>query len=153
MVSENQQYSRRDLLTALEKGWKHYLFQLKELSEEEQERYAREQGFSRVQDVLVHIFVWWEHSMQRTPLVMSGHSVPPTDVDAFNAEMVEYYKQWTREAVEEKFAAVLTTFEKFLIDMPEIALKNERIQVWLRIDAIEHYEDHHLPNAAMLQEV
>ena len=146
MVSENRQYSRQDLLTTVEKGWKHFLPQLKKLSEEGQAQYAQEQGFSRVRDVLVHIFVWWEHSMQRTPLVMSGQLVPPTDVDAFNVAMVEQYKQWTREAVEEKFAMVLTTFEQFLINVPETALENKRIQLWLRIDAINHYEDHCLPN-------
>ncbi len=153
MVSEKQHFSRQDLLAALEKGWKHYLPQLKELPEEEQARYAQEQGFSCVEDVLVHIFVWWEHSMQRTPLVVSGQSVPPTDVDVFNAEIVERYRQWTREAVEEKFAEVLITFEKFLIEVPEVALENERIQTWLRIDAIEHYNAHHLPNGAVLQGV
>ena len=150
MVSENQQYSRQDLLIAVEKGWKHYLSQLKKLSEEEQMQYAKEQGFSCVQDVLIHIFAWWERSMQRAPLVMSGQLVPPTDVDAFNVEMVEQYKQWSREAVEEKFAMVLTTFEQFLINVPEAALENERIQVWLRIDAIEHYEAHRLPNGSVL---
>ncbi len=150
MVSENQHFSRQDLLAALEKGWKHYLPQLKELPEEEQAHYAQEQGFSRVQDVLVHIFVWWEHSMQRTPLVVSGQSVSPTDVDVFNAEIVERYKQWTREAVEEKFALVLTIFEKFLTDVSEKALENERVQLWLRIDAIEHYNAHRLPNGVVL---
>jgi hypothetical protein len=48
MLLENQQFSRRDLLTALERGWKHYLSQLQELSEEEQAHYAQEQGFARI---------------------------------------------------------------------------------------------------------
>lgn len=150
MSSENRQFSRQDLLADLEKGWKHYLSRLQELSEEEQARYAQEQGFSRIQDVLVHIFVWWERSMQRSLMILDGHSLPHTDVDAFNAEMVEHYQQWTRQAVEEKFAITLTTLERFLIDLPETALEHERIQLWLRIDAHDHYEDHRLPNELAL---
>jgi hypothetical protein len=89
MSSEKQQFSRQDLLTALEKGWKHYLSGLNELAEEEQARYAQEQGFSCLQDVLVHIFGWWELSMQRSFQVLSGHSVPiADDMDEFNAEVV-----------------------------------------------------------------
>jgi hypothetical protein len=34
MSSENQQFSRQDLLADLEKGWKHYLSRLQELSME-----------------------------------------------------------------------------------------------------------------------
>ncbi len=150
MSSENQQCSRQDLLADLEKGWKHYLSRLQELSEEEQARYAQEQGFSRLQDVLVHIFVWWERSMQRSLMILDGRSLPHTDVDAFNAEMVEQYQQWTRQTVEEKFATTLSTLERFLRDLPETALEHERIQLWLRIDAHDHYEDHRLPNAPAL---
>jgi hypothetical protein len=84
--------------------------------------------------------------MQRSLMILDGRSLPHTDVDAFNAEMVEQYQQWTRQAVEEKFATTLTTLERFLIDLPEIALEHERIQLWLRIDAHDHYEDHRLPN-------
>ena len=154
MSSEKQQFSRQDLLTALEKGWKHYLSRLKELSEEEQARYAQEQGFARLQDVLIHIFGWWELSMQRSFQVLSGHSVPiADDMDEFNAEVVARSQEWTREAVEAKFASTLTVFEDFLRDLPETALENEHIHLWLRLDAIDHYEDHRLPNAPALQEL
>jgi hypothetical protein len=152
MGSENQQYSRQELLAALDPGWKRYLSRLHELSGEEQLLYAQAQGFSRVQDVLVHTMAWWERSMQRSFVVLSGHLVPlANDMDEFNAEVIERYQSWTREAVEEKFAAVLTTFERFLKELPETAFANERIQLWLRIDAIDHYEDHRLPNAPKLR--
>jgi chemotaxis regulatin CheY-phosphate phosphatase CheZ len=152
MAPENQQFSRQDLLAALEQGWKHYLTHLHELSEDEQVLYAQKQGFARIQDVLAHVVAWWERSMQRSFQIISGHAVPRTDdMDAFNAEVVEQYHQWSRETVEEKFITVLTTFERFLRDLPETAFENERIHLWLRIDAIDHYEDHRLPNAPKLQ--
>jgi hypothetical protein len=155
MSSEKQQqFSRQDLLAALEMGWKHYLPRLKELSEEEQARYAQKQGFSRIQDVLVHIFGWWERSMERTSRILNGDPVPrANDMDEFNAGVVAHYQQWTREAVETKFATTLTAFEHFLKALPETALENERIHLWLRIDAIDHYEDHRLPNTPPLQEL
>ena len=65
MAPENQQFSRQDLLAALEQGWKHYLTHLHELSEDEQVLYAQKQGFARIQDVLAHGVAWWERSMQR----------------------------------------------------------------------------------------
>ncbi|GHO85055.1 ClbS/DfsB family four-helix bundle protein [Dictyobacter formicarum] len=151
MTSENQQFSRQDLLAALEQGWKHYLTHLHELSEDEQVLYAQKQGFTRVQDVLAHVVAWWERSMQRSFQIISGHAVPRTDdMDAFNAEVVEQYQQWTGEAIEAKFADTLTTFERFLKELPDTAFENERIQLWLRIDVIDHYEDHRLPNAPKL---
>jgi hypothetical protein len=88
--------------------------------------------------------------MQRSLMILDGHSLPHTNVNAFNAEVVERYQQWTRQAVEEKFVTTMTTLERFLRDLPEAALEHERIQLWLRIDAHDHYEDHRLPNEPAL---
>ena len=148
MSAEEQRYSRQDLLTALEKGWKQYLPHLAVLSSDEQARYAHVQGYARIEDVLAHIFAWWELSMQRTREILSGDQVSiENDMDEFNAEAVAKYQSWTRSAIEEKFAATLATFERFLHDLLESALENASIQLWLRLDAIDHYEDHRLPNA------
>ncbi|GLV53881.1 hypothetical protein KDH_07320 [Dictyobacter sp. S3.2.2.5] len=152
MAAENRQFTRQDLLTAIEQGWQHYLSHLHELSEEKQTLYARQQGFARIQDVLAHVLAWWERSMQRSLQIISGQIVPrANDMDEFNAGVVTQYQQWTREAIEAKFVETLTTFERFLKELPESAFENERIQLWLRIDAIDHYEDHRLPNAPRLQ--
>lgn len=154
MATEDRQYSRQELIAALEPGWKQYLSRLHELSEEEQLLYAQAQGFARVQDVLVHTFAWWERSMQHSFELLSGHVVPidsENDMDKFNAYVVQHYQAWTREAVEEKFVAALATFERYLNDLPETAFAHERIQLWLRIDAIDHYEAHRPPNAPALR--
>lgn len=154
MATENRYYSRQELIAALEPGWKQYLSRLHELSEEEQSLYAQAQGFVRVQDVLVHTFAWWERSMQRSFELLSGHIVPidsENDMDKFNAYVIEHYQAWTREAVEEKFVVALATFERFLQDLLEAAFAHERIQLWLRIDAIDHYEAHRPPNAPALR--
>ncbi|QBD75239.1 ClbS/DfsB family four-helix bundle protein [Ktedonosporobacter rubrisoli] len=152
MSQEDRRYSRQDLLTAIEMGWRQYLPHLAQLSPEEQDNYAREQGFERVQDVLVHIFSWWERSTQRTYRLLGGLEVPRTDdIDAFNANAVAQYKQWSREDVEAKFTMDLEAFERFLSNLPEMALDNERIHLWLRLDAIDHYEEHRPPNAPSLR--
>ncbi|HEY7358233.1 MAG TPA: ClbS/DfsB family four-helix bundle protein [Ktedonobacterales bacterium] len=152
MSSEQQRYSRQDLLAALEQGWKPYLSQLASMPEDEQTRCANQQGFARVQDVLAHIFAWWELSMQRTTRVLTGppvirpedHALFPESIDDFNAETIARYQSWTRAAVEEKFAATLLALERFLLDLPETALEDERIQRWMRSEAIDHYQEHHL---------
>ena len=154
MASQEQRYSRQDLLAALEKGWKHYLSYLSALSPDEQARYAQAQGYARVEDVVAHIFAWWELSMQRTREVLGGKHVPiADDMDEFNASVVSQYQGWTLPTIEEKFASTLTTFERFLQDLPASALENDCIQLWLRLDAIDHYEDHRLPNAPSVREV
>lgn len=152
MSPEEQRLSREDLLTALEKGWRQYLPKLRELREQEQARYAHEQGFARIQDVIAHIFGWWELSMQRTLQILSGHKVPVRDTDEITLEIVERYQHWTRLAIEERFSAALTAFEQFLRDVPEKAFEHERIYLWLRVDAIDHYEAHRLPNGPALRE-
>ena len=130
MGTQQECLNRQDLLVALEKGWKHYLPLLAQLPEEEQARYAHEQGFSRVQDVLVHILAWWERTMQRSSRLLNGQSVPDSeanDLDDFNAEVVARYQQWTRPAVEAKFAATLAELERFIDDLPEEGLENDWI--------------------------
>jgi hypothetical protein len=154
MSSQERRYSRQELLAAVEKGWKHYLAYLAALSREEQARYARAQGYARIEDVVAHIFAWWELSMQRTREVLSGKHIPiADDMDEFNASVVAHYQGWTLPAIEEKFATALTTFERFLRHLSESALDNDRIQLWLRLDSIDHYEDHKLPNAPSVREV
>lgn len=153
MQAEEQRFTRQDLLSALDKGWKHYLPRLALLTEVELARYAREQGFERIEDVLAHIFAWWERTMERTNRLLSGQAVPPAnDMDEFNAGVVKRYQSWSSPAIEEHFAAALMDFEQFLKDVPEAAFTNERIHLWLRIDVFDHYEDHRLPNGSSLRE-
>jgi hypothetical protein len=105
MPPAEKQFNHQELVAALEKGWKHYLPCLAALSEEERARYVREQGFSRVQDMLVHIFAWWELSMQRTAWLLSGPPLPPAKdhplfshtMDEFNAKVVAQHEQWTAQ--------------------------------------------------------
>jgi hypothetical protein len=150
---EEKRYSRQALLTALEKGWKQYLQYLEALPQEEQARYAQAQGFPRAQDLLAHIFAWWEISMRRTREMLSGQEVPAlNDMDEINAATLAKYRDWTRSAIENKFTETLATFERFLHNLPETALENERIHLWLRIDAIDHYDDHRLAGAPRISE-
>src|ERR1700730_10772564 len=101
MSAEEPQYSRQELVAALERGWKQYLPQLNALSEDEQTRYAQQQGYARVQDVLAHIFSWWERSMQRAQIVLSGQPLPlGAEIDEFNAEVVARYQEWTHADIE-----------------------------------------------------
>ncbi|HLW01542.1 MAG TPA: ClbS/DfsB family four-helix bundle protein [Ktedonobacterales bacterium] len=156
MSSEGQRFSRQSLLDALEQGWKPYLSQLNALPADEHEQYAHQQGYARVQDVLVHIVAWWELSMQRTVRVLTGppeirpedHALFPESMDAFNAEVIAQYQHWTRAAVEAKFTATLVALERFLLDLPETALDDERIHRWMRSEAIDHYQAHRLPNVS-----
>lgn len=153
-MSSEQRFSRQELLAALGQDWKHYLPQITKLSEEEQTRFAQEQGYTRIQDLLVHIFTWWERSMQRTSWLLSNPPLPPAQahplfgksIDEWNAEAIAHYHHWTQADVEAQFATTLEALERFLKDLPEAAFDQERIQVWMRIETMDHYEEHRLPN-------
>ena len=157
MSSEEPRFSRQDLLAALEQGWKQYLPGLAKLSEEEQTRCAQAQGFARVQDLLVHIFAWWERSMQRSIRLLHGppvidasaHVLFAQTIDEFNADAIARHQAWTRAAVEAHFAAALTALEEFLRNLPESALEDDRLQRWMRSEAIDHYQDHRLPGQSL----
>jgi len=152
MPSPQQPLSRQELLAALEQGWKTYLPRLAELSEEEQTRFAQEQGFTRVQDLLVHIFAWWRLSMQRTTWLLSNPPLPPSpdhplfdkEVDEWNAQAIIEHQHLTRAEAEAQFAATLTEFERFLRDLPAAAFEQEHIQTWMRLETMDHYEEHRL---------
>jgi hypothetical protein len=158
MSSSDQRFSRQDLLTALEQGWKRYLPGLAALSEEEQARFAQAQGFARVQDMLVHIFSWWERSMQRSIRLLNGppeidasaHALFVQTIDEFNADVINRYQGWTRAAVEERFVANLAALEDYISHLSDAALEDARIQRWMRSEAIDHYNDHRLASGPAL---
>ena len=149
--SEERRFGRQAMLKSLEKGWKTYLPHLAELADEEQLAYAHMQGYLRVQDVLAHIIAWWESSMLRTRISLSGQDAPAAgDVDEFNARAVAEYQSWTRQAVEEKFATTLTALEQFLKDIPEIIFENSHMYHWIEADVVDHYREHRPPNGPAL---
>lgn len=159
MSADAQRFSRQNLLTALEQGWKQYLPGLAALSEEEQARFAQAQGFARVQDMLVHIFSWWERSMQRSIRLLNGppeidasaHALFAQTIDEFNADVISRCQGWSRAAVEEQFLSMLAALEDYIGQLSDAALEDERIQRWMRSEAIDHYHDHKLPNGPALR--
>ncbi len=159
MSAPEHRYSRRDFLAALEQGWKHYLPRLRALPEGAQAQYAQTQGFARIEDVLAHIFAWWERSLERARRLLEHPAVIPPEVhalfaqtiDEFNAASVARYQSWDRAAIEERFTATLKTLEDFLRQVPENELENEHLHRWMRAETIEHYHEHLLPGAHALE--
>ncbi len=159
MPAPERHYRRQEFLAALEQGWKHYLPRLRALPEEAQARYAQAQGFARVEDVLAHIFAWWDRSLQRSRALLEHPAVIPPEVhalfaqsiDEFNAESLARYQSWDRAAIEAQFTATLQTLEGFLKEVPENELEDERLQRWMRAETFEHYNEHLLPDASTLE--
>ncbi|MBE3558247.1 MAG: hypothetical protein IMW89_03370 [Ktedonobacteraceae bacterium] len=91
--------------------------------------------------------------MQRSTRLLNGQSVLDAniDIDDFNASAVAHYQAWEKAVIEEKFATTLSALERFIRDLPESALENEWIRRWLHIEAIDHYEDHRLPNGTVIR--
>lgn len=154
MSLQQQSLSRQDLLIALEKGWKQFLPQMAALSAEEQELYTQQQGFARIEDVLVHTFAWWEYAMPRARDLLRGLQAPgpkdSSDINRFNDEAIAHYQHWTRSAVEEQFTTTFTAFERFIQDLPEAAFEHPQVSFLLRIMVIEHYKAHRPPNGPEL---
>ena len=80
----------------------------------------------------------------------SAHALFAQTIDEFNADVIARYQQWSRAAVEEQFLTSLAALEAYIAHLSDAALEDERIQRWMRSEAIDHYNDHRLPSEPAL---
>ena len=59
--------TRRDLLESLDTIWIEYPRRLQQLPDDEQMRFAQQQGYARPQDLLAHLGAWMEETLRVMP--------------------------------------------------------------------------------------
>jgi hypothetical protein len=137
----------QQLLDALQTGWEQYIPGFTHLSPAEQSAFLQRQGFPRFHDLLAHICAWWEEMMEIVTSILEARETPPKhyDMDAFNAAAVAKFQDWKESDLYAHYENLHEGLLYLVAELPEDALKNDRIAGWLYACIIEHLHDHCLP--------
>lgn len=111
---------------------------------EDKNKYLSEQGFERFEDMLAHTIGWWDEGVK----VIEGiekdanfvYDEPNTD--AFNADIVNQYKDKSADEVRKIFEQKRIVMIDFVKDLDESLFENLTIERWLAADVVEHFDEH-----------
>lgn len=136
--------SRFLALDTLENEWSTYLQRFDAL--ENKAEFLNRAGFARFEDLLAHIIGWWKEGMQVTQQTLANPNYAYTEpnVDEFNAELVERYRNSSSAEVRQAFESARLELIHFVQDLPASAFENPTIEHWLAADIVEHYDDHYI---------
>jgi len=138
------EFTLREVIHVLEGGWGVYVRQFNALSPDAQAAFLEKQGFETFHDLLAHIIGWWEEGLWVMTGILDdpGFTWEERDTDAFNQELVEKYRLWSKEDLLLHYENVREAMLDLVSELTEDALTNEDIRNWLHADVIEHLEDH-----------
>jgi hypothetical protein len=136
----------RQVMQVLEEGWGEYIKLFNALSPEAQAAFLKKEGFDSFHDLLGHIVGWWEEGLWIITGIMEDPSFTweERDTDAFNRELVEKFRSWSKEDLLLHYENVREALLDLVAELPEDALTNKDIRDWLEADVIEHLEDHRI---------
>ena len=152
-MSKTRHWTREALRAAMDDIWGQYLPALARLPEAEQTRYANQQGYARVQDLLAHINAWAEETLRVMPYLLRNEPAPRdyANDDEFNARAVEHCKDWTRAQVEAEFERLRVALAELIASLPDEAFETRRVYRWVKATVVDHYLEHQLPNGPALR--
>src|SRR5512136_2839962 len=136
--------TREQIVSALQDGWGTYVEYFERLSPEAQAAFLAQQGYARLADLLGHVIAWWEEGLQAVPAMLDDPTFgsPDYDVDAFNAQAVERFRDMDEPAVIRMFEAARQAWLARVARLPGEALRNKRIAGRLHIEIIGHLAEH-----------
>jgi hypothetical protein len=139
-----QQLSRQDYLDTMSNTWDTYLAALNSLPEADQQRYAQQQGFASLKEVLAHINDWWEETLRIVPVWAKGES--PTfdyeDYDTFETRSMARHRDQNLAQIEQDFENLRGQVAALIAELPESAFANPQIATLLYRVIIVHYQKH-----------
>ena len=138
------EFTLRDVMQVLQKGWGEYIDQFNALSLETQAAFLKKEEFETFHDLLAHIIGWWEEGLWIITGILEDPSFTweERDTDAFNRELVSKYRSWSQDDLLLHYENVREAMFDLVAELPEDALTNKDIHDWLYADVIEHLEDH-----------
>ncbi|HSD82877.1 MAG TPA: DinB family protein [Anaerolineae bacterium] len=142
-----QHWTRRDLLESLDTVWVEYPRRLQQLPDDEQLRFAQQQGYARPQDLLAHLGAWMEEAVRVMPYLQRDER-PPRDYsgdDEFNARAVQRFADRPRREVEAWYEQQRLALQQLVAQLSAEDLQQQRVYRWLVGTIAEHYEEHSLP--------
>ncbi len=138
----------RTLLKALGDGWQAYLPAVSALGEEARRAYMDRQGYQRLRDLLAHATAWNEETLGVVAVLQRGGAIQRYDADAFNAQALARFRLYSGAEVEQRFTQANTALSRLLAVLPESALEQQSVYVWLVMTIVEHFNEHRPPNMA-----
>jgi len=138
------EYTLRDVMQVLQKGWGEYINQFNALAPQAQAAFLKKEEFETFHDLLAHIIGWWEEGLWIITGILEDPSFTweERDTDAFNRELVSKYRSWSQDDLLLHYENVREAMFDLVAELPEDALTNKDIHDWLYADVIEHLEDH-----------
>ena len=98
-------------------------------------------------DILAHLMKWWELGKRNIERYACdpAFTAPPVDVDAYNAAAVRDAAGLSEEELQAAFQSAVAAFIRFVRELPEDALTDERVQRQIGMELFGHYDEHRLP--------
>ena len=135
--------SRFLTLDTLEYEWGSYIVNFD--ASDKKDEFLKDQSAVRFGDLLAHNFVWWEEGVNAVQGALKDPSfiyAGPANTDAFNAELVEKYKETSEEDLRSLFEQKRLAMIELVRGLPDSAFQNPTIEEWLAADVVEHYDEH-----------
>ncbi len=143
----DKRWTRHELIESLDTTWFEYPRRLQHLSDDEQARFAQQQGYARPQDLLAHLGAWMEETLRVMPYLQHDEK-PPRDYgddDEFNARAVRHFADRSRGEVETWYEQQRLALKHLVEQLFDEDLDQRRVYRWLVGTIVEHYGEHPLP--------
>jgi hypothetical protein len=147
MLKRSKRWTCAEFNEAVDTIWLTYPKRLRELSEDEQARFAQQQGYTRPQDLLAHLGAWMEETLRVLPYLRRDEK-PPRDYkndDEFNARAVQRLADRSRAEVEAWYDQQRLALRCLLEQLSEEDFRQPRVYRWLNGTIVGHYDEHPLP--------
>ncbi len=140
----DQRLSRQEYLDFMSDTWDTFLGALNGLPDDEQQRYARQQGYPSLKAVLAHIDDWWEETLRVVPIWAKGDSpqFDYEDFDTFETRAMARHHDQTLAQVEQDFDNLRGQVAAMIAELPEEAFSDPQIADWLDRVIVTHYRQH-----------
>lgn len=130
------------VVDTLQREWGNCVADFRRLNAEKQTAFLAKQGFERFQDLLAHVIAWWEQGIAMIEGSCPEDQSEVEDVDAFNANAVERFRQLPEDQVVAQFEDTRLTLANLVDMLPDEVLAKPSVQSWLRADVLDHYYEH-----------
>jgi len=131
----------------LKNEWATYVDDFGKLDDEKKKEFLSDQGFESFHHLLAHIIGWWEEGVRIIAGILDspGFTWEDYDVDVFNAELIQKYSAWSDDDLLAQYEVVRKALLDLIVDLPNDAFMNKDIEICLKDDVIEHYDEHPIP--------
>lgn len=138
--------NREQLLGRIDKAWTAFTESYAGLTDEELLAPGVEGDWS-VRDLMTHVSIWEDESLNYLPLISEGGQPPryaaQGGINAFNARAVEVRRELSLPEVREQLEETHRRLVAYVQSVPEELFATEtRFRHRLRIDTYSHYSEH-----------